>query len=127
LTKKIPVNLAGLRVVDFALGWHGKKSLAKSILTNSSSLVGSMRIGKNIVFAETDGGLQIMIPAKDEEGKETDDPMRYERTYYELALEASKSCLVSNDSPSDSARFERLKTSQKSRNKLELEMIQRHM
>ena len=40
-----------------------------------------------MVFAQTDGGLQIMIPRKDDAGNETEDYVIYERAYYELALE----------------------------------------
>ena len=53
-----------------------------------SALVGAMRLGKETIFAQTDGGLQIIIPRKDDEGNEIDDEVIYERAYYKLALEA---------------------------------------
>ena len=46
-----------------------------------------MRLGKETIFAQTDGGLQIVIPRKDDKGNEIDDEVIYERAYYELALE----------------------------------------
>jgi hypothetical protein len=49
--------------------------------------VGAMRLGKETIFAQTDGGLQIVIPRKDDDGNEINDEVIYERAYYELALE----------------------------------------
>jgi hypothetical protein len=46
-----------------------------------------MRFGKETIFAQTDGGLQIVIPRKDDKGNEIDDEVIYERAYYKLALE----------------------------------------
>ena len=48
-----------------------------------------MRLGKETIFAQTDGGLQIIIPRKDDEGNEIDDEVIYERAYYKLALEVN--------------------------------------
>jgi hypothetical protein len=48
-----------------------------------------MRLGKDTVFAQTDGGLQIVIPRKDDDGNELDEEIVYERAYYELALEVT--------------------------------------
>ena len=50
------------------------------------ALIGAMRLGKDTVFAQTDGGLQIVIPRKGDDGIELDDEIVYERAYYELAL-----------------------------------------
>ena len=46
-----------------------------------------MKLGKETIFAQTDGGLQIVIPRKDDKGNEIDDEVIYERAYYKLALE----------------------------------------
>jgi hypothetical protein len=93
-----------------ASGWIGNRlgqrssispetSLAKSVLpptdtldliiSNSiiRALVGAMKLGKETIFAQTDGGLQIVIPRKDDEGNETNDKVIYERAYYALAFE----------------------------------------
>ena len=48
-----------------------------------------MKFGKETIFAQTDGGLQIVIPRKDDEGNEIDDEVIYERAYYKLALEVN--------------------------------------
>lgn len=59
-----------------------------------------MRFGKETIFAQTDGGLQIVIPRKDDKGNEIDEEVIYERAYYKLALEViqkigiSLTCLV---------------------------------
>jgi hypothetical protein len=53
------------------------------------ALIGTMRLGKDTVFAQTDGGLQIFIPRKGDDGNELDEEIVYDRTYYELALEVT--------------------------------------
>jgi hypothetical protein len=55
--------------------------------TNNSALIGAMKLGKETIFAQSDGGLQIIVSQKNSEGIETDIPVIYERAYYELALE----------------------------------------
>ena len=46
-----------------------------------------MTVGKDRVWAKTDGGLQIMIPKRDYNGNETEEQVIYNRAYYKLALE----------------------------------------
>jgi len=46
-----------------------------------------MKLGKERIFSLTDGGLQIVIPLKDENGLETDTEVIYDRAYYEMGLE----------------------------------------
>ena len=57
------------------------------------ALVGAMKLGKETIFAQTDGGLQIVIPRKDDEGNETTDKVIYERAYYALAFEVNETFL----------------------------------
>src|SRR5437762_13506181 len=59
------------------------------VLMFCRALIGAMRLGKDTVFAQTDGGLQIVIPRKGDDGKELDEEIIYERAYYELALEVT--------------------------------------
>jgi hypothetical protein len=56
-----------------------------------------MRLGKETIFAQTDGGLQIVIPRKDDEGNDTTDEVVYERAYYALALEVTQQFDVPTD------------------------------
>jgi hypothetical protein len=48
-----------------------------------------VRVGKDANFAQTNGGMQIFIPGKDEDGNEIDEEAVYERAYFVLALEVS--------------------------------------
>jgi len=68
-----------------------------------------MKLGKERVFAQTDGGLQIFIPRKDSDGFETDEKVIFERAYYELALEVYSLGCVSDHSPNDSTKLKRVK------------------
>lgn len=56
-------------------------------MLTGSALIGSMKLGKERIFSLTDGGLQIVIPLKDENGLETDTEVIYDRAYYEMGLE----------------------------------------
>jgi len=56
---------------------------------NSRPLEGSLRLGKDQIVAKSDGGLQIMIARRDENGNETKEEVVYERAYYQLALEVT--------------------------------------
>ena len=90
------------------------------MITDISALTGSMRLGKERIFAQTDGGLQIVIPRKDEEGKETDEQVIYERAYYELALEVYLFVLFTHSdySRNDFIRLERVTSTRKQLSKI---------
>lgn len=49
-----------------------------------------MKLGPDRITAKTDGGLQILIAMKDEQGNELEDEVIWERSFYELALEVAK-------------------------------------
>ena len=61
--------------------------LFPTLTDNSRPLEGSLRLGKDQIVAKSDGGLQIMIARRDENGNETTEEVVYERAYYQLALE----------------------------------------
>jgi hypothetical protein len=70
--------------------WRNGYTIKHGLITDSyRALIGAMRLGKDTVFAQTDGGLQIVIPRKGDDGNELDDEIVYERAYYELALEVT--------------------------------------
>ena len=48
-----------------------------------------MKLGDERMFAQTDGGLRILISRKTPTGEETGEMIVYERAYYELAFEVS--------------------------------------
>jgi len=63
--------------------------LFPTLTDNSRPLEGSLRLGKDQIVAKSDGGLQIMIARRDENGNETKEEVVYERAYYQLALEVT--------------------------------------
>ena len=62
---------------------------SKSSNEFSSSLEATLKLGKDQIVAKSDGGLQITIAARDDEGNETSQEVIYERAYYQLTLEVN--------------------------------------
>ena len=58
-------------------------------LIDFSPLEGALRLGKEQIVAKCDGGLQIIVARKDDQGNETSQEVIYDRAYYQLALEVS--------------------------------------
>jgi hypothetical protein len=54
-----------------------------------SPLEASLRLGKDQIVAKSDGGVQIIIAGRDENGNETSQEVIYERAYYQLAIEVT--------------------------------------